>query len=101
MFNEAASKISYKENACQSLPLKSPDKRGNLRVFSASPGSVDAAGTEQEVSEKYIPSYAGADNGGVVVCGAENEIASDPLEEDHFDISNRKVESHRIVSVTR
>jgi hypothetical protein len=66
---------------------------------------------------KYIPPYAGPDNGGVVgkcmsgmiaycvhlfshificfqraVCGSENEISPNPIEDDHFDVTNRKVE---------
>ena len=31
-----------------------------------------------------------------MVCGSPNEVASVPEEDDHYDVTNRKVQSHRI-----
>ena len=30
------------------------------------------------------------------VCGSENEVAPIPMEDDHFDVTNRKVEPGKI-----
>eukprot|EP00804_Cyclotella_cryptica_P004534 CCRYP_006892-RA/>CCRYP_006892-RA protein AED:0.17 eAED:0.17 QI:494/0.84/0.6/1/0.94/0.9/20/0/2106 len=49
-------------------------------------------GAVVEAVWKYLPSYAGPDNGGVIVCGSENEVAPIPTEDDHFDVTNRKVQ---------
>eukprot|EP00804_Cyclotella_cryptica_P019739 CCRYP_009662-RC/>CCRYP_009662-RC protein AED:0.09 eAED:0.09 QI:0/0.95/0.95/1/0.95/0.95/22/166/2740 len=78
VFNEDQCRISYHPDACQSVPL-----RGAV---------VDPANVVEPVW-KYLPSYAGPDNGGVVVCGSENEVAPIPTEDDHFDVTNRKVHS--------
>lgn len=34
-----------------------------------------------------------------VVCGSHNEVAPDELEDDSYDVLNRKVQSHRIVRI--
>jgi hypothetical protein len=46
-----------------------------------------------EDASKYIPKYAGR---AVVVCGSENEAAPDQSDDDHYAVSNRKLNSHRI-----
>eukprot|EP00804_Cyclotella_cryptica_P019763 CCRYP_009664-RA/>CCRYP_009664-RA protein AED:0.11 eAED:0.11 QI:135/1/0.94/1/1/1/17/0/2177 len=78
VFNEDQCRISYHPDACQSVPLQG--------------AVVDPANVVEPVW-KYLPSYAGPDNGGVVVCGSENEVAPIPTEDDHFDVTNRKVHS--------
>jgi hypothetical protein len=88
IFNEASCKISYDEDACVSVPL--PDPNDAYRVNSVDPGA------NTEPLYKYTPAYAGPHNGGVVVCGSPNEVASVPEEDDHYDVTNRKVQSHRI-----
>ncbi|KAL3805312.1 hypothetical protein HJC23_009019 [Cyclotella cryptica] len=84
IFNEKKCRISYHPNACSSVPL--PDPNDFFKSSMRNPG--------EGVDElwKYIPPYAGPDNGGVVVCGSENEISPNPFEDDHFDVTNRKVE---------
>jgi hypothetical protein len=106
IFNEATCRISYHEDACTSVPQ--PDPNDLYRSNMHDPGD--------RVDElwKYLPSYAGPDHGGVVgeydgrllehnhqiltrpsyflVCGSENEVAPIPAEDDHFDVTNRKVE---------
>lgn len=60
---------------------------------------MNVGGTVAEPVWKYRSPYAGEDNGGVVVCGAENEVAPDPNEAvDYFAATNRKLESRDIVS---
>ena len=44
----------------------------------------------QEMIDKYLPAYAGHE--GVVICGSPNEVEPIPEEEDHFDLTNRKLE---------
>ena len=113
IFNEGQCRISYHEDACQSTPLPDPNDNYYSRMYD--PGS------RLEEVWKYLPSYAGPDNGGVVgefisyiihyavkdlnkftslinlsVCGSENEVAPIPTEDDHFDVTNRKMESPSI-----
>ena len=46
---------------------------------------------------KYQPPWAGAEGGGVVVCGSENEVAPVPeLSGDYFAAQNRKLDSGEI-----
>ena len=59
IFNEGQCRISYHEDACQSTPL--PDPNDSYRIWMNDPG-----GTILETTYKYLPSYAGPDNGGVV-----------------------------------
>jgi hypothetical protein len=61
VFNEAKCRISYHEDACQSVPL--PDPKDSYRVWMYDPGG---GGGTPEKMWKYLPSYAGPDNGGVV-----------------------------------
>ena len=35
-----------------------------------------------------------------MVCGSDNEVAPDEMEDDYYDIDNRKVKDHRTVSLT-
>ena len=58
IFNEGQCRISYHEDACQPEPL--PDPANNYRVYMFDP----SGGLEE--TWKYLPSYAGPDNGGVV-----------------------------------
>ena len=90
IFNEEYCKISYHPDACVSTPLPDP---GSDLVFMLNPGEGVA-----DKLIKYTPRFAGHDGGGVVVCGSANEIAPDPMEDDTYDVLNRKVQSHRIVS---
>ena len=96
VFNEEYCKISYAPDACVTQPMNAPDGNNNWRSFSIDPGGIKDTATEVEVAWKYLPDYAGPDGPGVVVCGVENEVAPDPTLDDHFDVKNRKVESHRI-----
>lgn len=60
---------------------------------------MNVGGTTADPVSKYRSPYAGEDNGGVVVCGVENEVAPDPMEAvDYFAATNRKLESRDIVS---
>jgi hypothetical protein len=86
IFNEGQCRISYHQDACQSVPLPNPNDF--YRVYMYDPGS-----TTVDAVSKYTPTYAGPDNGGVVVCGSENEVAPIPTEDDHFDVTNRKMEA--------
>ena len=88
IFNEAQCRVSYHEDACQSEPLPDPDNYN--RVVMYDPGN-DLVNVERV--SKYLPQHAGPDNGGVVICGSENEVAPIPTEDDHFDVTNRKVEA--------
>lgn len=81
--------LIHQPDACVSLPL--PDPSDEYRVFSINPGMGEA-----DPVYKYTPVFAGPDNGGVVVCGSDNEVAPDEFEDDHYDVINRKVLSHRI-----
>jgi hypothetical protein len=58
VFNEGRCRISYHPVACQSVPL--PDPKDSYRSNIHDPGVV------VEPVWKYLPSYAGPDNGGVV-----------------------------------
>ena len=89
VFNEKYCKISYNENACVSDPL--PDPADDYKQYTINPGMGDT-----DPLYKFEPSYAGPNNGGVVICGSPNEIAPDPYEDDTYDVQNRKVQSHRI-----
>ena len=55
----------------------------------------DPNGSLEKIS-KFTPLHAGVGGGGVVVCGAENEVAPDEEEDDYWDIRERKLESGRI-----
>lgn len=74
IFNEGYCKVSYDSDACVSNPLYYGD----------------------DPISHYLPRFAGPDNGGVVVCGSENEVAPITTEDDGYDVTNRKVQSHRI-----
>jgi hypothetical protein len=84
IFNEVTCRISYHKDACTSVPL--PDPNDLYRSNMHNPGD------RVEELWKYLPSYAGPDHGGVIVCGSENEVPPVPTKDDHFDVTNRKVE---------
>lgn len=63
----------------QSVPL---DENGKSNMFN--PQGL------REMIDKYLPAYAGHE--GVVVCGSPNEIEPIPEEDDHFDLTNRKLQ---------
>ena len=83
IFNEESCKLSYDADACVSVPIGTATIR-------------DPGGDNPSFVSDYLPSYAGPDNGGVIVCGSENEVAPDVTEDDVYDVTNRKVQSHRI-----
>lgn len=58
IFNEGECRISYHADACQSVPL--PDPKDFYRSNMYDPAAA------LEATWKYLPSYAGPDNGGVV-----------------------------------
>ena len=59
VFNEAECRISYHQDACQTVPLPNPDD--SYRIYMYDPGTPGA-----DAVWKYSPDYAGPDNGGVV-----------------------------------
>lgn len=91
VFNEDYCKISYEEDACESVPKPEINEAGLMISFQKDPG-----GLEPEPLEKYMPKYAGPNGGGVVVCGSPNEVRPDVYKDDTFDIQNRKMHSHRV-----
>jgi hypothetical protein len=123
VFNDGHCRVSYHPDACLTNPIQDPNDP--YKVGMLDPTSFASMDTRRNIknverASKYLPAWAGPDGGGVigelcdhlssklttywlshllflfVVCGSDNEVAPIPTEDDHFDVTNRKLQADTI-----